>query len=89
MLSRPLEEENCRDMSHMEHELLSTLVQLHRRRCRLVALLEVALGGAALDDVGHVLLVIEDLHHLRACIGDAVGDDFAALHVALREQMTD
>lgn len=55
-----------------------------RLRSRLLALLEVALRGAALDDVSDGRLVVEDLHHLAASVGDALRDESAALHASLQ-----
>lgn len=50
---------------------------------RFLAFLEIPFRCAPLNDVGHVRLVIENLHDLAACVRDALGHDFAALHVAL------
>lgn len=48
------------------------------------SLLEVALGGAATDDVRDVGLVLEDFHKLVLGLVDAVCDDFAPLDISLK-----
>lgn len=55
---------------------------------RFLTFFKVALGRTTLDDVGDGRLMVEDLHDLAARIVDALRDDLAALHVALRRKRT-